>query len=146
LTTLLLRLDAALVPITPNIQYGIAERNFLEIWLGVAISLGLLLPAIAWLLWRNHLLYRKILGFYLLLLAIQIVTEQVFSSIGFPSLVVLIGTLYTVFRIWQIWQGLQLIEAAARNSRMSILLWLLEVFWVGNIVFLLTVGWPSILT
>ncbi len=137
---------AGLLPIAPNIQYGIAERNFLQIWLGLAISLGLILPTIAWLVWRKHTLYRKILGFYLLVLAIQIVTEQVFSTVGFPSLVVVIGTLYTVFRVWQIWQGLRLVEADAQKSLMSILLWVLEVFWIGNIVFLLTVGWPSILT
>jgi hypothetical protein len=125
----------------------------LQIWLGLAIVIGVIVPAIAWVLWREQLACHQILGFYLAALVIQIVTEQVFSSlakpslwlIGFPSLVVTIGTLYTLFRIWQIWQGYQLILAVPDNSLISALLGVLGLFWVGNVAFLLIVGWPSVL-
>jgi hypothetical protein len=134
-----------ILPLRQGIQYSDAERDFLRIWLGLAIVIGVIVPAIAWVLWREQLTYQQILGFYLAALVIQIVTEQVFSSLGFPSLVVTIGTLYTLFRIWQIWQGYQLILAVPDNSLISALFGVLGLFWVGNVAFLLIVGWPSIL-
>jgi hypothetical protein len=133
-----------ILPLRQGIQYSDAERNFLRIWLGLAIVIGVILPAIAWFVWREQFAYHQMLGFYLATLVIQIVTEQVFSTIGFPSLVVTIGTLYTLFRLWQIWQGYQLIQTVRVNSSMSGLLGLLGLFWFGNTIFLLTVGWPSI--
>ncbi|AFY92727.1 hypothetical protein [Chamaesiphon minutus] len=36
-----------ILPLRQVIQYGDAERNFLRIWLGLAIVIGVLLPAIA---------------------------------------------------------------------------------------------------
>jgi hypothetical protein len=92
-----------ILPLRQGIQYSDAERNFLRIRLGLAIVIGVIVPAIAWFVWREQLAYHHILGFYLAALVIQIVTEQVFSSlalarpslwlIGFPSLVV---TIYLV--------------------------------------------------
>ena len=133
-----------ILPLRQGIQYGDAERNFLRIWLGLAIVIGVIVPAIAWLFWRDRLIYHQILGFYLTVMLIQIVTEQVASTIGFPSLVVTIGTIYTLFRLWQIWQGYRLIQAVPENSLISGLLGLLGLFWFGNTIFLLTVGWPRI--
>jgi hypothetical protein len=134
-----------ILPLRQGIHYSDAERDFLRIWLGLAIVVGVIVPAIAWFVWREQFIYHQILGFYLAALVIQIVTEQVFSSVGFPSLVVTIGTLYTLFRIWQIWQGYQLILAVPNNLLISALLGVLGLFWAGNIAFLLIVGWPSIL-
>jgi predicted lysophospholipase L1 biosynthesis ABC-type transport system permease subunit len=133
-----------ILPLRQMIRYSDAERNFLRIWLVLAIVIGVIVPAIAWFVWRDRLIYRQILGFYLATLVIQIATEQIVSSIVFPSLVVTIGTLYTLFRLWQIWRGYQLIQTVPENSSMSGLLGLLGLFWFGNTIFLVTVGWPSI--
>jgi hypothetical protein len=133
-----------ILPLQQRIQYSDAERNFLRIWLGLAIVIGVIVPAIAWFVWSERLDYQQILGFYLAALVIQIVTEQVFSSLVFPSLVVTIGSLYTLFRLWQIWQGYQLIQTVPAHSSMSGLLGLLGLFWFSNTIFLITVGWPSI--
>ena len=141
-----------IIPLRQVIQYGDAERNFLRIWLGLAIVIGVIVPTIAWLFWRDRLIYHQILGFYLTVMVIQIVTEQVASSlakpslwlIGFPSLVVTIGSIYTLFRLWQIWQGYQLIQTVTANSSMSGLLGLMGLFWFSNTIFLVTVGWPRI--
>ncbi len=141
-----------ILPLRQVIRYSAAERNFLQIWLGLAIVIGIIVPAIAWFVWRKRLAYHQILSFYLVTLAIQIVTEQIVSSLAkpslwlivFPSLVVTIGTLYTLFRLWQIWQGYQLIRTVPHNSSMSGLLGLLGLFWFANIIFLMTVAWPSI--
>jgi hypothetical protein len=138
------------LPIQRGIHFSDAGRNFLRVWLWLAIVLGVLLPSVAWVVWRKNPQSRRILGFYLSVLMIQIVTEQVSSSIGLPSLVVTIGTVYTAFRIWQLWQGQQLIHQGTWNSSsrklMSVLLWLLGLFWVSNLIMLLTLGWSSVLT
>ncbi|PSB31274.1 hypothetical protein [Chlorogloea sp. CCALA 695] len=137
------------LPIQQNIQYSNTEGNFIRVWLGLAIALGLIIPTIAWLRWFKNPQDRKILGFYLFVLLVQIITEQVSSSTGAPSLVVTIGTVYTVFRLWQLWQGQKLIHKAAVNlsspKLMSSLLWLLGLFWCSNLFMLLTLGWSSIL-
>lgn len=133
------------LPIQQSIRYSDAGRNFIRIWLWVAIALGFILPSIAWIAWIKRSQPRRILGFYLLVLVIQIVTEQVSSRIGIPSLVVTIGTLYTAFRIWQLWQGQQLIHTNSSSpTLMSALLWLLGLFWSSNLIMLLTLGWSSI--
>lgn len=143
-----LTIDGVL-PIQQNIQFSINEQNFLRVWLGLAIAIGLILPSVAWLLWLKNPLARKILGFYLFVLLVQIVTEQVFSSIVVPSIVVTIGTVYTVFRLWQLWQGQLIYKTAGDLSPpqlMNSLLWLLGLFWFSNLLMLLTLGWSSILS
>lgn len=137
------------LPIQQNIQFSATERNFLRVWLGLAIAIGLILPSIAWLICLKNPQARKLLDFYLFVLLVQIITEQVSSTIASPSIVVTIGTIYTVFRLWQLWQGQQLIYKTAGNSSnfqlMSSLVWLLGLFWFSNLLMLLTLGWSSIL-
>jgi hypothetical protein len=135
------------VPIQKNIQFNDAERAFMQVWIGLAIAIGLILPSVAWLIWFKHPQPRKILGFYLSVLIIQIITEQIFSSVVFPSLVVVIGTIYTAFRLWQLWRGQQLIHTFHSLSRkwVSALLSILGLFWSSNLIMLLTLGWSSVL-
>jgi hypothetical protein len=135
------------VPIQKNIQFSDAERAFMQVWIRLAIAIGLILPSVAWLIWFKYPQPRKILGFYLSVLIIQIITEQIFSSAVFPSLVVTIGTIYTAFRLWQLWRGRQLIHTFHSSSRkwVSALLSILGLFWSSNLIMLLTLGWSSIL-
>lgn len=63
-----------LLEIQTDIAYSEAERNFLKIWIQVAIAIGLLLPGVAFLVWIRNRNLRTVFGFYLLVLAIQIVT------------------------------------------------------------------------
>ncbi|MCC5626056.1 hypothetical protein LC574_34275, partial [Nostoc sp. CHAB 5715] len=86
----------------------------------------------------------------LLVLIIQIVTEQIVSRVWLPSLVVIIGTLYTAFRVWQLWHEQQFIKSTDFVERgnfriISSVLWLLLLFWSSNLIMLLTLSWPSIL-
>jgi chromate transport protein ChrA len=138
-----------ILPIQQTIRFNEAERHFMNIWIGLAIALGLILPSIAWLVWRRNPQPRRILDLYLSVLIIQIMTEQVFSNVAFPSLVVTIGTLYTAFRLWQLWRGQQLIRQAAwdfsSHKWMSGLLWILGLFWGSNLIMLFTLAWPSVL-
>lgn len=140
--------SAGLLPIRQTIEYSDAGLLFIRVWLWLAIAIGLILPIIAFVVWFRHTELRKIFGFYLLLLIIQIITEQVISSIWLSSLVVVIGTLYTAFRVWQLWQGLRLIQTTPAQSRHQFsrgVLWLLLLFWSSNLIMLFTLGWFSIL-
>lgn len=132
------------------IDYSISQTNFIRVWLKIALFIGLLLPGVAFLVWHDYPEPRKIMGFYLVVLIVQIAAESILSRVLFPSLVVISATIYTVFRIWQLWQGQQLVMAGQTNNHntmiFSSLLWLLLFFWSSNLIVLFTVAWPSILS
>lgn len=138
------------LPVKLVIDYSDWAIKFIHFWVVLAILIGLLLPGIAFFVWIRQKELRLVLGSYLLVLIIQIVTEQILSSVLFPSIVVVIGSIYTAFRLWQLWQGQQLMTITAQpgtRSRtiMGSLLWLLLLFWSSNLIMLLVVAWPSIL-
>lgn len=138
------------LPIKMNISYSNWESNFIQFWVGVAILIGILLPGTAFFVLIRHSDLRKVLSLYLFVLIIQIMTEQVLSSMFFPSIVVTIGTIYTAFRLWQLWQSQQLVAATTQlgiRSRwlLGSLLWLMLLFWLSNLIMLLVLAWPSIL-
>jgi len=141
-----------LLPIRQTIEHSETGLKFIQMWMQLAIAIGLVLPTIAFIAWFKRPEARKIFGLYLLLLVIQIATEQIVSEVWLASLVVVIGTLYTAFRVWQLWQGLQLIKTTQERSQhrlanrlVSIVLWLLLLFWSSNLIVLFTIAWPSVL-
>ncbi len=143
-------IKANLLPIPTKINYSDAERNFVKIWIQIAVTIGLLLPGIAFLVWISQPKLRTVFGFYLLVIAIQIVTEQIASRVFSSSLLVIVGTIYTTFRVWQIWQSQQFLKenTQGRNISFSVaksLLWIMLLFWSANLIFLLVVGWLRIL-
>ncbi len=130
-------------------DYSNSELKFIKFWLKLAILIGILLPGATFFVVFRHLKPRKVLGFYLLVLIIQIVTEQIFSTMFFPSTVVIIGTIYTTFRLWQLWQGQQVIATSTElgiSSRRLLrgLLWLMLIFWLSNLIMLFVLPWSSI--
>ncbi|MEH1997517.1 MAG: hypothetical protein V7L00_01840 [Nostoc sp.] len=138
-----------ILPISQMINYSDAGLRFIRVWILLAIAIGLIVPTITFVIWFKYPEIRKILGLYLLVLIIQIVTEQI-VSIWLPSLVVIIGTLYTAFRVWQLWHEQQFIKSTDFVERgnfriISSVLWLLLLFWSSNLIMLLTLSWPSIL-
>ncbi|MDZ8222791.1 hypothetical protein [Nostoc sp. ChiVER01] len=140
-----------ILPISQMINYSDAGLRFIRVWILLAIAIGLIVPTITFVIWFKYPEIRKIFGLYLLVLIIQIVTEQIVSKVWFPSLVVVIGTLYTAFRVWQLWHEQQFIKSTdfvveRGNFRIiSSVLWLLLLFWSSNLIMLLTLSWPSIL-
>lgn len=141
-------IGANILPIQPQLNYSEAEQNFVQVWIRIAIVVGLLLPSVAFATgWRSPE-RRTVFGFYLLVLVVQILTERICSQIFSRSLLVIIGTLYTVFRLWQLWQGRQVLAMDTQRGSKRIvhsLLWLLLLFWMVNLTFLLVVGWSNIL-
>lgn len=142
-------ISIGVLPISKVINYSDADLRFIRVWSWLAIAIGLILPTIAFVLWFKYPEPRKIFGFYLLVLVIQLVTEEIVSSVRLRSFVVIIGTLYTAFRVWQLWQEQQFIKTThfyQPNSRLiSSILSLLLLFWSSNLIMLLTLCWPSIL-
>ncbi len=137
--------------IKKGIDYSTSETNFMQFWIKIAVFIGVLLPGVAFLVWHDYPEPRKIMGFYLVVLIVQIAAESILSRVLFPSLVVITGTIYTVFRIWQLWQGQQLVMAAAQTNNhnsmiFSSLLWLLLLFWSSNLIVIFAVSWPNILS
>jgi hypothetical protein len=140
--------SSGVLPIHQTIEYSDAGLKFIQVWIQIAIAIGVIIPAIAFVVWFKDPQLRTIFGFYLLLLIIQIFSEQIVSSFWLSSLVVVFGTLYTVFRVWQLWQGLRLIKTTQQQAKHKFaigLLWLLLLFWSSNLIMLLTLGWSSIL-
>ncbi|MCC5663024.1 hypothetical protein LC653_03495 [Nostoc sp. CHAB 5784] len=139
-----------ILPISQMINYSDAGLRFIRVWILLAIAIGLIVPTITFVIWFKYPEIRKIFGFYLLVLIIQIVTEEIVSRVWLPSLVVIIGTLYTAFRVWQLWHEQQFIKSTDFVERgnfriISSVLWLLLLFWSSNLIMLLTLSWPSIL-
>ena len=140
----------SILPIKLTLNYSDWASKFIRIWLLVAILIGLLLPGIAFFVWIGQKKLRLFLGLYLLVLIVQILSEQVLSQVLFPSIVVVIGSIYTAFRLWQLWEGKQMITtithlSTSRGIAINSLLWLLLFFWSSNLVMLLLLAWPTIL-
>lgn len=134
------------VPIQLKLVFSEAGSRFMRVWIVLAISIGIVLPSVAWLVWHDSSQPHHFLSLYLVTLFIQIVTEQIAGSIGISSLVVPIGTIYTMFRLWQLWQGQPLMNTAIETNSLLIgLWWLLSLFWFSNLIMLFTLGWSSIL-
>jgi len=68
------------------LDYSDFASKFIQVWVVVAICIGLLLPRTAFFVWIRQKEQRRVLGLYLLVLIIQIVTEQVLSGVLFPVL------------------------------------------------------------
>lgn len=142
--------SADFLPIGETVGLEGSGLQFIRVWLKLAIAVGLVLPTIAFVIGFKRPKMRRVFGFYLLILAVQIITEQLFSQRWMPSLVVPIGTLYTAFRVWQLQQGLKLVQSTQKplplkQKVLNGVLWLLLGFWSSNLVMLLAIAWPSIL-
>lgn len=137
------------LPIAPQLNFSPAGERFIRVWIPLSLVLTIIFPIMGFVFWFRHLELRKIFGFYLVAIAAQLISEQLFGA-WFSSLVVLIGTLYTCFRLWQLWYARELIRnMSGRYSSdrlLHTLLWILLIFWSCNIVMLLTLAWPTILT
>lgn len=138
-----------ILPIGRDIDYSSAQAQFIGIWLGAAILVGVVLPVVGIWIWRGDRQIRPILGFYLFVLIVQIITEQALSAFWFPSLVAVTGTIYTLFRVAQLWQARQQVLKTTSSGQFSRrrfvrFLWILLVFWSLNLLVLFTISLPAI--
>ena len=130
------------LPFKSEMGFSDAQWQFIKVWVNVALILGVILPVVMLIVFWDKSILRVFFSCYLLAVVVQLGSEISFSRIFCKSVVVIIGTLYTGFRIWQLWSGLHLI-----TYRMPWLglLWLVFLFWVANMIMLITMAIPSIL-
>ncbi|MGL5864844.1 MAG: hypothetical protein ACRCYX_03080 [Dermatophilaceae bacterium] len=124
--------------------------SWFRAWFIVAIFLGTLLPLIAWIAWWRVPQLRRGLGLFLLVLLAQLASEIFFSIVFFPSMVVVVGTVYSAFRSWQLWAIFSMVrrelpDSTTRTLALGLVATLL-LFWGTNLVGVLLVSsWPVLL-
>ena len=128
------------LPLRKMMDFSDRQWQFIRNWVKVALLLGIIVPVALLLIYWQTVAIRQILIAYLLAIAIQLISERVLSQWLCGSVVVAVGTIYTGFRIWQSISGLQLIDNAWLN-----LLWLVLLFWIANLIMLVTFAIPAIL-
>jgi hypothetical protein len=134
-------INKKILPLKPVMAYSDAQRQFLKVWVNVALIIGIIVPVAMLIGFWEQPIARQFFGLYLLAVMVQLVCESSFSRWLCQSIVVIIGAVYTGFRIWQVWSGLHLV---AYPQPWLSLLWLVLLFWVANIIMLITMAFPSI--
>lgn len=131
-----------LLPIRSTMAYSVRQLQFMNVWVKVALLIGVIVPVVLLVVFWNNFALRQFWSCYLLVVAIQIGTEISLSRILCKSVVVIVGTLYTGFRIWQLWAGMPLLSG---DLPWQSWMWLVWLFWVANLIMLFTLAIPCIL-
>jgi hypothetical protein len=129
------------LPFTAEIGFSEKQWQFLRWWVKLALIAGVLLPICllvpawrqpsSWVFW----------GSYLLIVAVQLLSERVFSRWLVPSIVVPIGFSYTAFRLWQLLDGFtQLTFSYLTMVGFGVVV----LFWVANLVMLMVMAIPTV--
>ncbi|MEH1787148.1 hypothetical protein [Nostoc sp.] len=129
------------LPFTAEIGFSEKQWQFLRWWVKLAFVAGILLPICllvpawrqpsSWVFW----------GSYLLIVAVQLLSERVFSRWLVPSIVVPIGFFYTAFRLWQLLSGFtQLTFSYLTMVGFGVVV----LFWVANLVMLMVMAIPTV--
>ena len=129
------------LPLKPMMAFSSVQWQFMRVWVKVALGVGVILPLVMLVAFWDKSIPRQFFSCYLLAVAVQLACEASFSHLLCKSVVVIIGTLYTGFRIWQLWEGLHLF---AYPMLWLGLLWLVLLFWVANLIMLVSMAFPSI--
>ncbi|WP_334833237.1 hypothetical protein [Nostoc sp.] len=134
-------MKARRLPFTAEIGFSQKQWQFLRWWVKLALVAGVLLPicllALAWRQPSSWVFW----GSYLLIVAVQLISERVFSRSLVPSIVVPIGFFYTAFRLWQLLDGFTQLTF----SYLTLLgFGVVVLFWVANLVMLMVMAIPTI--
>ncbi|MBD1834095.1 hypothetical protein H6F61_15700 [Cyanobacteria bacterium FACHB-472] len=109
--------------------------TWFKAWLSVVLVVGVLFPVLAivvWGVWWNHESVLLALIPYLVILALQILSEIVTSK-RFQSCVwVMIPCLYLPYRVWQLYSGLMLLSLESGTIWVQRLLVVEIVLWIFN--------------
>ncbi|MEH2143805.1 hypothetical protein [Nostoc sp.] len=129
------------LPFTAEIGFNQTQLQFLRWWVKLALVAGVVLPMCllaldwrqpsSWVLW----------GSYLLIVAVQLICERVFSRSLVPSTVVPIGFFYTAFRLWQLLDGF----TQLRFSYLTLAgFGVVMLFWIANLIMLMVMAIPTV--
>lgn len=130
-----------ILPFNSVMAFNDAQLQFMKVWVNIALLLGVILPLLMWFVFWNEPALHQFFSCYLVVVVIQLTSEIFFSRILCKSVVVIVGTLYTGFRIWQLWVGFDLIT---QIQPWLALFWLVFLFWVANMIMLITLAIPSL--
>jgi hypothetical protein len=113
----------------------------LRLWMGLAVTLSLILPIFALLICWRWLAARLVLLLYLIVMLVHILTEVVFNKLGLPGMNYVVGFTYTSYKVWQLWCYKRYINQQKRSGkgRRKLVLAILVggiVFWTLNWLFL----------
>ena len=128
-------------PFTAEIGFSKQQWQFLRWWVKLALVAGVLLPICLFVQARGQPSSLQFWGSYLLVVAIQLISEHVFSRWLVPSIVVPIGFFYTVFRLWQLLDGFTdlLLSGLALVGFVGVVL-----FWTTNLAMLIMMAIPKV--
>ena len=124
-------------------EIGFSERQwlFLRWWVKLALVAGVLLPVALGIQASGQPSSLMFWESYLLVVAVQLISERVFSQWLVSSVVVPIGFCYTALRLWQLLDGFTslFLSGLALVGFVGVVL-----FWVANLVMLITIAIPSV--
>ncbi|MEO1125919.1 MAG: hypothetical protein AAFW84_00455 [Cyanobacteria bacterium J06635_15] len=134
-------IKAQRLPFTAEIGFSEQQWQFLRFWVKLALIFGVLLPVLllvqAWEQPDSSIVW----GSYLLVVAVQLISEQVFSQWLVPSVVVPIGFFYTAFRLWQLLDGFTHLSL----SGLALLGFIgVVLFWAANLAMLMILAIPTV--
>ena len=131
------------LPIALTIDYNPAQFKFIKIWVKFALVIGIIFPLILLAIGFNEPISRQIWDLYLLVLGLQIISEDiVFNRFFCDSMKAIVSIIYVPFRIYQLWEGLQILNYTQIQLG---LFWIILAFWIANLIMLMTVPVPIII-
>jgi hypothetical protein len=134
-------IQRGMLPFNSTIAFNSWQLKFLNVWVQVALMVGVIFPIILLFIFWDETFARQFLLLYLLAVVIQLISEATLSRWLCPSIVVFIGTIYTIFRLWQVWTGMHL---SVYSPPWLTMLWSILLFWVANLIMLVFMAFPNI--
>lgn len=134
-------IKAQRLPFSAEIGFSEQQWSFLKWWVKLALVAGVLLPlTLCFTAWEQPSSL-TFWGSYLLVVAVQLISERMFSQWLVSSVVVPIGFCYTAFRLWQLLDGFTQLSL----SRLALVGFVTVVlFWIANLIMLITIAIPTV--
>lgn len=129
------------LPFTAEIGFSEPQWQFMRWWVKLALVAGVLLPIALLVQSWGQASASIFWGSYLLVVAVQLLSERVLSQWFIPSVVVPIGFCYTAFRLWQLLEGFTQLSL---SRFASIGFGGVVLFWAANLVMLIVMAIPTI--
>lgn len=134
-------IKAQRLPFSAEIGFSEQQWSFLKWWVKLALVAGILLPIVLCVQAWGQPSSLTFWGSYLLVVAVQLISERMFSQWLVSSVVVPIGFCYTAFRLWQLLDGFTQLSLPhlALVGFIGVVL-----FWIANLVMLMIIAIPTI--
>lgn len=129
------------LPFSSEIGFSEQQWSFLRGWVKIALVTGVLLPIAFFVKALGNPSALMYWGCYLVVVAVQLISERVFSQWLVSSVVIPIGFCYTAFRLAELLDGLNQLSLSGFTLIGFICILL---FWVANLIMLMTLAFPTV--